>query len=520
MRRIGILPWPVFKEVRALAVPWTACLLVMVVPVVMSSSPHLAFAWRVSVSTTAYFLGAVALGALSIGQEYTDRTLSLLLSLPTRRKRLLFTKLGVLAAMLLTLGVVAYTLVFCDGWEPSLGRLAASLLPALCGLFIAPCLTIACRSPMAGTVFTMVMPGLLVLPGLLVWWALDRPSSVAFTIAFLLWGMLGLCVVGAIAGWRMFMRLETIEGRDADVDVMLWLRRGTTVLRPGSGRRERSSNDAGTAAPTLTKRHPVWLLIAKELRLQQMTLVVTGLFLIGWFALTVMRPVVPDVGGVFNVATIFYALLIGILTGSLASAEERQLGTLEWQVLLPMGIAKQWAVKIGVVLGLAILLAIGLPILLAHLSPVIDAKPLVGLRLATTILLLAAGSLYVSTLWTSALWALLASLPATAAAAMFSVGALGPVGNVTHTAWSRLFNVLAPSGVDLGRLAPWRVIQGMDLLLIAGLIAMVLWFALANHRSSDRSAGRVGKHAIVMVAFATARVVILSGVAAFLGSRW
>ena len=57
-------------------------------------------------------VGTVGLGALSIGHEYTGRTLSLLLTLPARRERLLVTKLGVLVVMLLTLWVVAEAFVF------------------------------------------------------------------------------------------------------------------------------------------------------------------------------------------------------------------------------------------------------------------------------------------------------------------------------------------------------------------------------------------------------------------------
>ena len=39
--------------------------------------------------------------------------------------------------------------------------------------------------------------------------------------------------------------------------------------------------------------------------------------------------------------------MLALLIGSLASAEERQLGTLEWQGLLPMASWKQWAAKVG-----------------------------------------------------------------------------------------------------------------------------------------------------------------------------
>jgi hypothetical protein len=41
-----------------------------------------------------------------------------------------------------------------------------------------------------------------------------------------------------------------------------------------------------------------------------------------------------------------------IVIGSMASAEERQLGVSEWQLLLPMPARLQWIVKAAVTLGL------------------------------------------------------------------------------------------------------------------------------------------------------------------------
>ena len=113
MTRTALLLLPVSKEVRALAVPWLACIVAMIVPAVVYSPGIFG-----GVSVAAYVLGAAALGALSIGHEYTGRTLDLLLTLPARRERLLLFKLGALAAMLLALWVVAGTLVFRDDVHP------------------------------------------------------------------------------------------------------------------------------------------------------------------------------------------------------------------------------------------------------------------------------------------------------------------------------------------------------------------------------------------------------------------
>ena len=61
-------------------------------------------------------------------------------------------------------------------------------------------------------------------------------------------------------------------------------------------------------------------------------------------------------------------MAISLLAGSLASAEERQLGTLEWHALLPMSARTQWTVKAGMAVGVAVVLGLGLPALLSSLT--------------------------------------------------------------------------------------------------------------------------------------------------------
>ena len=55
-----------------------------------------------------------------------------------------------------------------------------------------------------------------------------------------------------------------------------------------------------------------------------------------------------------TLATLLHAGAIPLLAGSLASAEERQLGTRDWQGLLPVAAWRQWAVKVAVVLLLSL----------------------------------------------------------------------------------------------------------------------------------------------------------------------
>ena len=118
---------------------------------------------------------------------------------------------------------------------------------------------------------------------------------------------------------------------------------------------------------------PVWTLFWKELHLQQLTFVVSILYVCGWAAiLLTWHSAIMTIDQPFLILTVVHGWMIALLAGSLASAEERHLGTLDWQVLLPMSAARQWLVKCGVVFGVVVVLALALPALLAVIRPSIE----------------------------------------------------------------------------------------------------------------------------------------------------
>ncbi len=472
----AVLPLSISKEIRALAFPWLACLACIVAPAFADAPRFLG-----ALSVPAYFLGAAALGALSMGHQYTDRTLSLLLSLPARRERLFAVKLGVLAAMLLTLWAVAYTLVFGDARMPQADKTIVSLVPVLCGLFLAPWLTMVCRNPLGGAVFTLTIPGILVVAGELLGVAQYGYGSVmeAFRMAFVWFGTLGLCVVGAVASWKMFVRLEAIDGRGQDVSLPRWL------------------PSRSTTSPASIRRHPAWLLVKKEMRLQQLSFALAPLYALSYLCAAWLPLVISDslYWTALTSSAILHAALLSLVIGSTASAAERQSGTLEWQILMPIAASKQFAVKAGVAVSLAIVLGLCLPTGLFHLTRLVrshgPAWPFgTALGPIAVITLLTSGSLYVSSLCRSGLWALVMSVPA----------ALG--------AWIFLNVTMDLFGISW--LAPTRIPTVLTLLLITGVIAILLRFAFTNHRSADRPAGRVWKQIILLAAFVTAAVMTVA----------
>jgi hypothetical protein len=482
MTRGALLPFDMTKEIRPLLPTWLACVFALVV-VGMRGDPKL-----YAMGLLACALGSVALGALSIGHEYTHRTLALLLTQPASRQRLLLIKLAVLAPMLLTLAALAWGAVLNPlqdldagpgGREWSVATVI--LLPLLCALFVAPLLTMLCRNPLAGIVFTITVPGLMHLVGELSAIAkygletADPRVADNFGLAVFWWGTVGVCAVAAVSNWLVFLRLEAIEGRDADLRLPeAWVDR----------------SEATTTAIAPARRHPVWLLVKKELRLQQMAFVVSGIYLFGWATFSLIENIVPRrFGPPIGALAILYGGLLALLIGALASAEERHIGTLESQVLLPMASWRQWVVKAGTAIALALALGIGWPVLLAFLHPSADDLR-VNLRSVGAVIALTSSGLYASSLCTSGVKALLWSIPG-----MLVVMIAGVVHALSSTVATR----------QAAYLSEWLFFG-----LAGGLLALVLWFAFRNHRSAERGASRVWWQAIWMAGYLVTGVSVMS----------
>ena len=230
-------------------------------------------AWSVT-GRMLYALASVALAALSIGHEYVYGTLPSLLTLPTTRGRILATKLSALVPMLLTLGFLAYVLLPPD---PRFDRnVAQPGLLLLLAVSMASWLTLLCRSPLAG----VALPGGLIACGAL---AADVLSPTVHQWA--IWIAVAISVLGT---WRAFMRLEAIDARGGNISLPHWF--------------------GGSTSPT-------WLLILKELHLQQMAFVVSSAFyLLGWVGFRLYWGNDPDVRDALAAVGFIYGALVAILT--------------------------------------------------------------------------------------------------------------------------------------------------------------------------------------------------------------
>jgi ABC-2 family transporter len=500
----------VIKETRALLPVWLACIVAIgagAIGPVRELNP--AFA---DLALFAYVLGSLALGAQSIGHEHTDRTLEILLAQPADRRRILLTKLGVVAAMLLTLTAAVWSIpANRHDFNPAWSWYGPEVL-LLSALLVAPWLTMVCRSAIAGIIFTACLPGLFGTITAVVLLAKNGSNSaishesrmVAMRI------MLGICGIAAAATWRTFLRLEASDRR-AELRLPHWVRSAS-----------RSASDARTTPGRM--QSPAWMLLKKELCLQQMALVIAGLYVLGWTAVALMHRFVPNFLADFPLlpVTILYFALLSIIIGSLASAEERQFGTLEWQLLLPMAIWKQWLLKVAVATGLAIALGVALPIGLSylHVSEDVNVQGVLlwrstafVARMTVIVILLTACGLYLSSLSTGGVRALVLSIPLA-----FAGAALLPY--LADWAPNAAYRIVTYLGrrPNLVRISPnmfyrfWS--SDVPLAIAAGLVIILLRFAMQNHRSAERSLSRVSRQAMWVVAYLTAGTVVLTTVEA------
>ena len=205
------------------------------------------------------------------------------------------------------------------------------------------------------------------------------------------------------------------------------------------------------------------------------------------------------------VLTTIFSTSVPLLVGSLASAEERHFGTLDWQVLLPIATWKQWAVKSGMALGLSLALAIGVPVLLTAIHPSGDDLRISAFD-AVSVVALTISGIYVSSLCTSGLRALLASL--VVAPAVLGVGLFYRV-SVANPGGLRP-SILPGRAASALTVRDEGSITVLPLVLVAAFLWLVLSFALENHRSAEPGAKRVGQQATMMASCLAIGAAILS----------
>jgi len=438
-------------------------------------------------------VSCTAIGAMAAGHDFHYRTLTIMMALPIDRADVWKRRMGVafvammpvllLTAIVLLAPLTAHVDINSEAFRKILFNYGIILLsiPWLSGLFLAPWLTLVSRNVLFGTVFALAIPYLLMMVTELCfsWPGQVDANVVTQQVMFI---ALPVCwIAGATLGYRKFMSLEALDAVEPSTT------RSNSRAQVRAGRRQ----------------NPYLALVLKELRLQQLPLIVAFVAALVTFAWS--RDIMP-------IWTLLYALFTAVLIGAVASAEERQAGTAEWQLLAPIGFWKQWGLKTTVTLSLGLVFAAIVPIsLMLSLGLRRDIGPwdfadLMTILCGVTILVTTV-SLYISSLCGSALKAALVSFPFGLAVMIGVIRLFGFYIQSLEYVRGGAFDPTLENDFQL-----WPCI-----LFAVGFIALLLWFGGNNHRFVERGPGRVIRQFLCLAGyFVAGNILIYWGVAIYL----
>lgn len=344
----------IIKEVRLLFGPWCLIVVAALLPLLSKGLHH--FNELSSIGCAIGFFGGIPfLAAFSLGAEFQQRTLSLLLGQPVQRHRIWMEKQAVLL-----IALASVILIFLYRWNTidggSLGLISAWLLATVSS---ATFWTLLARSTLGGLVlgqFAQFLIGALVINlGLRIFG--DEPSARALHVAEALGVAICLGYSGAMLwlGWRKLARFQVTGGIAGD-----------DLLMVGPRMMPRAWAELLRCRPTGSTLN----LIRKELRLLRPLWLITLLFLACWICIAITFRVIPQTEEwkewrqiVPALAICLYLPLTVMLAGCLSLGEERTSGTHAWHLTLPVSACRQWFIKLVMALGSGVFCAVVVPFL-------------------------------------------------------------------------------------------------------------------------------------------------------------
>jgi hypothetical protein len=301
--------------------------------------------------------GILLLATLPFGNEFQNRTFSLLLSQPISRMQIWREKLSIAAIAVLTAALVFFSSLSASGVRMSREIWGYGAVAAVVFVASAPFWTLFTRSIVGGVVLTF---GVYTFIAFLVYqvsfWGRGYSKLAASTfIATMSFVFLGYAGLMLWLGWRKLTRFQAIGDMAGD-DL---LTAGPDVL-PGAWVRWLRCRPTGA----------VLNLIRKEFRLLRPVWLISLLAAVGWACLTLLGFVHPR-GLTRNFETavisvsVITTLMIAILAGSLSLGEEKTSGTHSWHLTLPVSARRQWFIKLCMALVAGFLGAGLVPLLIA-----------------------------------------------------------------------------------------------------------------------------------------------------------
>jgi len=362
------------KEIRLLLPGFLAVLLLEVVQPWFWSVADDAFGF----APVIFFFGMIILAVDSFGREFSLGTFQSLMSQPVGRRQIWQIKITVLffAAALIFAGYFASfellfhhalripiwtfnpTIIESDFRDAMSGSGAVMVVALAGGLWT----TLLLRQIAAAFWIAFLVPaGLLLLIAFVMFKFFDSASDVV--VFSVLYGAAGLYAVSAFwLAHRLFHRAQDVAWTGGAISFSKW----------------RYFEGGSESSVSVRRRKPIAALAKKEFQLQSISLFCAAALLVLHIALIVMRKVHGNFreDSLAGVASDFFWplwLIMPLVIGSTAVAEERKLGTAEGQFCLPVSRRVQFALKFFPAIFFGMLLGAFMPLLLEQLAALIGA---------------------------------------------------------------------------------------------------------------------------------------------------
>ena len=364
------------KEVRLLAPGWLAVLLLEVAIPWLGNGEE----WALFFGPLTLFFGMVIIGVDSFGGEFTRGTFLSLMAQPVERRTIWRTKMTVLAGaagVIFLAYVASYALwlhravssehavnwAMARTWSDWGVWLAGSLIAMLIALSGGLWVSLLLRQASAAFWITFLIPlailmGLsLVVPAVVpAKWADNERLGTFFLILLSLVYSLG----GFWLAHRLFYRAQDVAWTGGVINLSRW--------RYFEGRAE--------AGASHRRRRPIRALLKKEFQLHSISLFCMGTLLILHILVLLLRALHPhfENGSLLEpISEFFWAfwLVMPVVLGCMAIAEERKLGVIEGQFCLPVSRRRQFVLKFLPVLVFGILLGGVMPMFLENAAAIL-----------------------------------------------------------------------------------------------------------------------------------------------------
>src|SRR3984885_1474341 len=339
------------KEIRLLLPAWIAAML-LVTAIPFSLNFFNQTPYNPDFVPIPFGLGILFLSLASFGQEFSHKTFSILLSQPIPRNRIWLVKIAILAtayaSVLLTL-FICYKIYFY--LRPIYNIPFPVDILTIYGLVIFSgglWATLLLRQMTGAFWFAILVPAFLMLVlfefSEHFHWS-QHTDNYGITTIFLFYP-----IAGFLWAWKMFLRAQDTQWTGGEISF--------------SWRRKISDRETISSQP----RHWLSALIRKEIQLHQVSLAIAALILVLHLMSVVLRKIHSDFVNrdMEFILEFFWALwlLMPLLIGCSAVAEERRLGIVESQFSLPVSRRAQLFFKFTVALILSLILGGAMPFII------------------------------------------------------------------------------------------------------------------------------------------------------------